>query len=401
MIIVNVGHVPVWRHHHRGLFEAFAREHIVVYVEKMDSLWRAALPPATAGVPPLPKGALPARGLFHYPLRPWIPLQRLSVSSQCAWWLGLRRHLRSLRRRSRMPIALVLQTPLMIPTFRGLDADLRVYQVIDDYVGLAPDPVSARRTAESHRRSVREADIVWATSENLAEDIRPLRPDVKLSTNGVDFAKFSSARERPPRPEVAAIPSPRIGLIGVINDRTDWALLEAVVGRRREWNFLLVGPVRFPGPQTGPALERMAALGNVHRIEGLAEDELPSCIAGLDTCLIAYRPGQGTLGINPLKLYQYLAVGKPVVSTPLPGVRDFGDVIRVAETADEFEAAIASSLPEADSAPKVSARQRRVRVFDWSVIAADRLAILTAALEAGEGRGGRRSSATAATGNAG
>lgn len=374
MILVHLGHVPLAEHHHRGLFEAYARDHLLVYVEKPPRPWRGPF----VGVPAtLTRGDVPERGFLHAPIRGPLPLERFGVVAQWNWWLGLRALLRRLRAGSRAPLILILQTPCLLPTLRGLDADLRAYLVVDDYVGLAPDASGARRIAASHERSLREADVVWAISETLAGAIRPLRADVRLTATGVDHARFAAARGRPAHPLVARTSSPRIGLLGVLNDRIDWELIESVARRRPDWRFLLVGAVRHAGPETAPALERLRHLGNVTLLGEVREDEIPACIAGFDVGLIAYRRGRGTLGINPLKLYQYLAVGKPVVATPLPTVVDFGDVVRLAGDTDAFERAIEASLKETGEADAVERRQRRAAASDWSAIAADRIATLT------------------------
>lgn len=380
MILVHLGHVPLEQHHHRGLFDAYARDHLFVYVEKPPRRWLVGGGDARSRAAGFAGGVVPERGFVHLPIRGRLPLERLAAVARWNWWLGVRSLLRWLRGRSAAPIALILQTPRLLPTFRGLDADLRVYQVIDDYVGLAHDPALARRIARSHERSLREADVVWAISEPLADAIRPVRADVRLTTTGVDHARFAAARGGPPHPRVALVPSPRIGLVGVLNDRVDWDLLEGIARRRDDWQLVLVGPVRHAGADTGPALDRLQRLRNVVLLGEVDEGQLPACIAGFDVCLIAYRTGPGTLGINPLKLYQYLAVGKPVVATPLPVAMEFGDVVRVGRTVDDFEAAIATSLREAGDDARVAARQRRAQVCDWSAVAADRAAILAGAL---------------------
>ncbi|HUD71903.1 MAG TPA: glycosyltransferase, partial [Dongiaceae bacterium] len=376
MILVHLGHVPLDQHHHRGLFEAYARDHLFVYVEKPPRRWLARGGGAGSLSEAFASGVVPERGFVHASIRGPLPLERFGAVTEWNWWLGLRALLRWLRPRTTAPVVLSLQTPCLLPTFRGLGADLRVYQVIDDYVGLAPDPFMAHRVARSHARSLREADVVWAISETLADAVRPLRADVRLTTTGVDHARFAAARGGPPNPEVGRVGSPRIGLVGVLNDRVDWNLLEAIARRRADWHLVLVGPVRHAGPETGPALDRLLRLGNVVRIGEVEEDQLPACIAGFDVCLVAYRTGPGTLGINPLKLYQYLAVGKPVVATPLPVAMEFGDLVRVARTVDQFEAAIAASLLDGEAAAMVAARQRRAHACDWGAIATDRAAIL-------------------------
>lgn len=381
MILLHLGHVPLARHHHQALFETFARSHLFVYVEKSALPRSVSRDPASTPAAPFSGGVVPAKGFMHVPIRGCLPFERFDKVSQWNWWLGIRALLPWLRSGSSAPLVLILQTPGLIPTFRGLDVDLRVYQVIDDYVGLASDPVVARRIAKSHERSLREADVVWAISKTLADAIRPVRADVRLTSTGVDYQRFAAARTGSRHPDIECIPSPRIGLVGVLNDRIDWTLLEALALRHTDWNLVLVGPVRHAGPETWAALTRLKPLGNVFHIGEVTEDAIPAIVAGFDVGLVAYRAGGGTLGINPLKLYQYLAAGKPVVATALPILVEFEDVAQVTRTVDEFEAAIVSILRAGGGGSAVvEARQRRARAFDWGVIAADRTAMIADAL---------------------
>ena len=147
-----------------------------------------------------------------------------------------------------------------------------------------------------------------------------------------------------------------------------------------------MGPLYCAGRATLDALRRLALRPNFHHLSAVPEADMPAFVGGLDVCLIPYRVEGANLGINPLKLYQSLAAGRPVVATPLPAVQPFRDVVACATSSVEFMAAVAAALSTSDDDAGVRARQQRVRAFDWHDIAAHQLLIVRAALAA-PGRG--------------
>ncbi len=143
-----------------------------------------------------------------------------------------------------------------------------------------------------------------------------------------------------------------------------------------DYHFVIVGPVYDAGPLTSRALARLDTQANVHRVPGVSAEELPDCIAALDVCLIPYRLTAATVGINPLKVYQYLAAGKPVVASALPSLAGFADVVTCCDTAEEFRAAIGAAMPTAHEPGARGARQARARASDWGVVASSRLRVI-------------------------
>jgi glycosyltransferase involved in cell wall biosynthesis len=204
---------------------------------------------------------------------------------------------------------------------------------------------------------------------------------VHLVRQGVDHDAFASAASAPPPPSMATIAGPRVGSVGNLNDRVDWTLVEGIARSRPGWNVVLVGPIYQAGPRTLEALPRLRLLPNVHLLPEVPPGDLPGMVAHLDVGLIIYAPGPGTLAINPLKLYQYLAAGRAVVSTPLPSVEEFRGTVAIARTVEEFVAAIEAALAPPEAAP-AAARARRVLEFDWEQVAALRLELLHDALRA-------------------
>jgi glycosyltransferase involved in cell wall biosynthesis len=349
----------------------------VIYLDP-DSTLGARVPVASLTVA---QGSddIPHR-VVHAPLRGMIPGNRFRVVSTLNRWYGTRSVLRILQRTQCDDVVLVVQRPDLLPTLRGLPARVRVYDVVDDYEALAETPAAARHVALAHRRMLNQCDIVWTTSRALADRIRPYRADVIESTNGVDVDAFVRGAASAPPTALAAVPHPRVGLIGRLNDRVDWPLMEEICRARPDWHVVIVGPEYAAGRDTIAALARLAHYPNAHRIAAIPPDAMPACVAALDVCLIPYRLTTLTLAINPLKVYQYLAAGKPVVATRLPALSPFGDEIACASGADESIDAIEAALASIGDPGIERRRQDYVRQFDWTVVAATRLQALSRAL---------------------
>ena len=189
---------------------------------------------------------------------------------------------------------------------------------------------------------------------------------------GVDYAVFAEGEAWSVPTALGRIPHPRVGLVGRLNDRIDWGLMERLSEEHPGWHLVLVGPIYLAGIATRNALERLEARANVHLLPAVSRSEMPAYVAGLDVCLIPYRVFEGTVAINPIKLYEYLASGRPVVSTPLPAVLDFADLVACAP-AETFGRAIEEALDN-DTPKAAAARRARARELDWHVVAGERIA---------------------------
>ncbi|MGZ3923025.1 MAG: glycosyltransferase, partial [Flavisolibacter sp.] len=129
------------------------------------------------------------------------------------------------------------------------------------------------------------------------------------------------------------ISHPRFGFFGVIDERFDIELIEAVAKAKPEWQFILLGPVVKIDPATLPRYD------NVHYLGGKKYEELPDYIAGWDIAMVAFAMNESTKFISPTKTPEYLAAGKPVISTPIRDVvRPYGDnkLVHIVNNADEF-----------------------------------------------------------------
>jgi len=239
---------------------------------------------------------------------------------------------------------------------------LLIYHVVDQYAAYEEefaDQVGGERLqaiATLDERMVRKADLTIVTSPALLEAKRSLNPHVELVRNGVDVAAFDAALSdpSPPPADIAALPAPVIGIAGVVNEKIDLALLRDVAKARPQWSLAFIGPVSLRFDQHH--LEWLD-LPNVHFLGHKPVEMLPRYIAACRVCLMPYKINEWTRHIDPLKMYEYLAAGKPVVSTDIPSARGFSPPLHIAHDPAGFVRAVESALDEAGEAQSAAARR--------------------------------------------
>jgi len=240
---------------------------------------------------------------------------------------------------------------------RDLPRALAVYDCTDEMVG-EKNGRRERLMARLEEETLAGADLVFTTSRSLFRSRRAAHPRVYLIPNGADIGRYL---DLPPQeedlPEIVRLPLPRIGFSGTFNSLQDTDLLYFLASRRPAWSFVFLGPVTAaPG--------RLARLSNVHFLGSRPVDLLPRYLSRFSAGIMPFRMNRETAGIHPLKSYDYLCLGLPVVSTPLPECAYFGGHIRTAGSPDDFLAALEESLLPEDP----GAREERIafaRANSW------------------------------------
>jgi glycosyltransferase involved in cell wall biosynthesis len=224
---------------------------------------------------------------------------------------------------------------------------LVIYQCMGDVTASRPIPA----IAEAERQLLRMCDLAFANGVQLLERIRSESPRAYLFRAGVDHLAFQRAAadaQAPPR-EFAGWGGPVAGYIGSIHQWVDVELLAAVAQALPIWQFVMIGPVlRDVGP--------LRALPNVHWLGHRPHHELPGYIRYFDVGLIPYVLDTYTASTYPGKLNEYLALGKPVVSTRLPELvaynHEYGEVVYLAADAPAFARAIIRAVEESSGATR-------------------------------------------------
>ena len=230
-------------------------------------------------------------------------------------------------------------TPMMLPFSRHLDADVVVFDAMDELSKFKFAPV---KLLELEQELIDRADVVFTGGSSLYEAKKDRHANVHCFPSSVDRAHFCKARARQFDPaDQEDLPKPRLGFYGVLDERFDIDLLDAVAKMRPDWSFVMVGPVVKIAPEDLPRR------GNIHYLGGKTYDQLPSYLSGWDVALMPFAMNESTQFISPTKTPEYLAGGKPVVSTPIRDVvRHYGHLegVKIAATPEEFVAACEEAL---------------------------------------------------------
>jgi len=261
-----------------------------------------------------------------------------------------------------------LYQPLMLALADAFAEAPLVYDCMDDLgaFAFAPD-----RLREDETLLLERAYWVFCGGRTLYEARRSFGEKVKLYPSGVDFTFFAAARSLAPHPLVQVLPRPRYGYVGVIDERLDYGLIDALSADAGNPTIIMIGPVMKIDAAQLPRKP------NVHFTGKQPYAAIPSILAGLDVALMPFALNASTRAISPTKTLEYLAAGLPVVSTPISDVvTDYGGVVTIAEGAEFLKAAARLCHPEPfDSARYARYAQDRLRrgmqiaeLHDWQSI---------------------------------
>ena len=269
-----------------------------------------------------------------------------------------------------------LYPPHSSPLIGQFNERLAIYHCIERFAGGQQGRKRQVMLAEEEDL-LRKADLVFTHSEGLRMLYQPFtRRPITLIPSAADVAHFQSTAEV--HPQIAGIPSPRLGLVGSLDGRIDVNLLRCLAGERPAWQLVLIGQIRPGRVNLGPLL----SLPNVHYLGRQPFSSLPAFLNGMDAFLIPYVHNDLTQFISPIKLYEYLAVGKPVISVDLPEVRPLQPWVNIADTPQEFVQAVEKALQE-DSAERQSARRKIAWEHTWDKRLSAMWQVITEVLERG------------------
>ena len=230
-------------------------------------------------------------------------------------------------------------TPMMLPFSRHIQAACTVYDCMDE---LANFKFAPPRLLELERELFDAADLVFTGGYSLYEAKKDRHPNVHPFPSSVDRAHFVQARAVDAAPDdQAPIDRPRLGFFGVVDERMDLDLLAALADAHPEWSIVVVGPVVKIDPAELPVR------ANIHYLGGKSYAELPVYLGGWDVALMPFAIDESTRFISPTKTPEYLAGGRPVVSTPITDViRHYGDLagVFIADGAPAFIRACEQAL---------------------------------------------------------
>jgi len=248
--------------------------------------------------------------------------------------------------------------PEAVRALRHLPARLTCYDCVDDW---ATFPQYAARRAEIvalEESLARRADLLFVTAPKLFAAKRALNPHTHLVPNVGDYDHFARAMDpaTPLPDDVADLARPIVGFVGTLDDykvNVDW--VARLARAHPHWSLLLIGPGGVAGESSRVDL---TALPNVHALGYRPYADLPAYLKACAVCIIPYRLSDHTAGVFPIKFFEMLATGRPVVATALPALQPYAGVARLAHTAEEFVRQVEKGVAEGP----VAGRYQRLAV---------------------------------------
>jgi UDP-galactopyranose mutase len=236
-------------------------------------------------------------------------------------------------------------TPMALPFTEHFKPLASIYDCMDELSAFKGAPT---RLQDYERKLFQSVDLVFTGGQSLYEAKRQQHKAVHAFPSSIDVTHFQQARQvQAEPPDQKDIPFPRLGFFGVIDERFDIQLLDQVATMRPDWHFVMIGPVVKIHPGTLPQR------ANIHYLGPKKYNELPRYLAGWDIALLLFARNESTRFISPTKTPEYLAAGKPVISTSIRDVvRPYGDLglVRIADSPVEFIKAAEELLANAGDA---------------------------------------------------
>jgi glycosyltransferase involved in cell wall biosynthesis len=349
----------LWRNRHQ-LMSRFATQNKVWYVEPATNLRKMFSGNAKRRSRLFSRDASGVH-IFHSPW--WLPTTGRAPFRNVSIWIFLAALSIAARTgRKRRPIVW-LSRPSMVEYVGKLNAKLTIYHVVDEYSGYghpSDKPRSKRKGKEDEM--LRQADMVIVVTPTLFDNKSPRNPNTYLVPNAVDYDSYADcAIQRPD--DMAGIEGPIIGYSGLIAARLDMSLLQDAAESRSDWNFVFVGTVNDAHCES--EMQRRGDLPNVHLLGQKPVGEVPRYVHQFDVCVIPYVVNLRAQHASPLKLYEYAAASKPIVTTDFAAARAFQGHVSIAEDLNDFIAACERSLALDSSAPSITENRRFAAENTW------------------------------------
>lgn len=237
-------------------------------------------------------------------------------------------------------------TPMAMPFTNHLTPDAVVFDCMDELSAFKNAPANM---IEWENELMKVSDVVFTGGYSLYEAKQHRHSNIFPFPSSIDREHFKKARVETEPKDQASIPHPRLGFYGVIDERMDLELLENIAKLRPNWHLVMIGPV------VKIEVSQLPKLPNIHYLGKKDYQELPKYLAGWDLAILPFARNESTKFISPTKTPEYLAAGRPVVSTSIKDViRPYAEemLVSIADTADEFVKKAEAAMHQARHEPE-------------------------------------------------
>ena len=249
--------------------------------------------------------------------------------------------------------------PFVAPYLSNLGQKLTVFEAVDNWLNHSSYQKYKERLTESYDILKNQADLIFTVSQKLVRFFDD-QPNVYWIPNGVDYKHYNQKFALVNR-DIADIPKPIIGYIGVIQDRVDLKLIEHLARMNPKKSIVLIGPVWSEQDELKKAVNN---LKNIYFLGYKSYSEAPMYIQQFDIGIIPHQQAEFSSSTNPMKMYEYLACGKPVVATQNSGTENTEGMVAVADNSEDFNSKL-NDLLKSDNDDKRQERQEFVKKHSW------------------------------------
>ncbi len=317
-------------------------------------------------------GFQPQPNITVYSLPPVLPFFNRSRAINRLNQKRIAAYVRKIMRRHGFEKPLLwVYSPVTVDAVDHIPHSALVYDCVDRHsaYGGIMDPEQVDR---EELELAGKCDMVFATAEPLAVRLKVGNPKAKFIPNGANFERFYQAAQPQPVPEdMKDIPHPVFGFVGALQPCIEYGYVAHAAQAHPEWSFVWIG-----GEKPGADLSTLRTLKNCYFLGLKPNETLPQYLAHFDVCLNLFANGDLSKDVSPLKFYEYLATGKPIVSTRQPDqILQYAPLIHIADSAEEFVSRCAEAL--SDTQPeRIAARIEEGRKSSWDARVAEMCATL-------------------------
>ncbi|HSX24955.1 MAG TPA: oligosaccharide flippase family protein [Candidatus Andersenbacteria bacterium] len=252
-----------------------------------------------------------------------------------------------------------------------------IYDCVDNHASQAGVNRNVQRVHDEERAILKRSDLVTVTSKHLFKLKRKHAKNVHLVLNAGDVELFeqpiSKTAKKNAADALSKIQHPILGSVGALDSyKYDFELLVTSAEKNPQWNFVFVGSPIVDGKT--PALKRLTKLSNIHMIGSIPREDVPAYVEHFDICLIPYKSNEYNRSSFPLKFWEFMATGKPIIATGLPELEEYNDLIGYARSQKEFDTLIAQKLAEKNT--ESAQRKKLAHQHGWDQRAKELMKLL-------------------------
>lgn len=247
-----------------------------------------------------------------------------------------------------------INNPVMLPLLEQIEYKKSVMRITDDMASFAGNPDSI---LELESEAIQKVDVVFTTSSHLLEKIKQIRDDIYYLPNGVEYNLFADFSGSPPK-DYERISSPKIIYVGAIDDWFDVSMLKELAENLNIFSFLLIGAVKTD-------IDALKGLTNVHFLGPRSHEQIPGYLYYADVAIVPFKQSRLVDSVSPIKMYEFLAAGLPVVSTRWKELERVNPPIHLADTASQFIQAVKQAFETRNQG--INERKEFAKENSWEI----------------------------------